>query len=129
MQIASTAESHNASVANVTDSGLIIEVEPLDPYLWLPYVILTVILVMLLIASFLNFHFKYKDRYLKRTHDVNGGINGFANNSVMDILVNGHIQNTPPRRLQMFHYRINVADIIRESMLDSASRASTGHKR
>lgn len=36
-------------------------------YLWLPYVILTLILLSLLVASFIHFHVKYRDRYVKRS--------------------------------------------------------------
>lgn len=34
--------------------------------LWLPYVLLTLILLGLLVASFAHFHYKYRDRYIKR---------------------------------------------------------------
>ena len=34
--------------------------------LWLPYLLLTVFLISLLLASFIHFHIKYRDRYVQR---------------------------------------------------------------
>ena len=46
---------------------------PLGSYLWLPYVLLTLVILLMLIASFINFHLKYKDRYVRRSELARGG--------------------------------------------------------
>ena len=45
---------------------------PLGSYLWLPYVLLTLVILLMLIASFINFHLKYKDRYVRRSELARG---------------------------------------------------------
>ena len=46
-------------------TGILLEAA--DPkYIWLPHVLLSVVMIGLLAVSFINFHRKYKDRYVKR---------------------------------------------------------------
>ena len=93
---------------------------PLASYLWLPYVILTFILIAMLVASFVNFHFKYKDRYVKRTAVARGSNSVNQNGDLTAIIT----QPAKTRRLKMFYgNKVDVSSIIVNSMLDNALQA------
>ena len=93
---------------------------PLGKYLWLPYVILTVILIAMLVASFINFHFKYKDRYVKRTVMARGSSAVNQNGDLTSVVTD----NAKTRRLKMFYgNKVDVSSIIVKSMLDNAMNA------
>ena len=93
---------------------------PLGKYLWLPYVILTVILIAMLVASFINFHFKYKDRYVKRTVMARGSSAVNQNGDLTSVVSD----NAKTRRLKMFYgNKVDVSSIIVKSMLDNAMNA------
>ena len=93
---------------------------PLGKYLWLPYVILTVILIAMLVASFINFHFKYKDRYVKRTVMARGSSAVNQNGDLTSVVTD----NVKTRRLKMFYgNKVDVSSIIVKSMLDNAMNA------
>ena len=93
---------------------------PLGKYLWLPYVILTVILIAMLVASFINFHFKYKGRYVKRTVMARGSSAVNQNGDLTSVVTD----NAKTRRLKMFYgNKVDVSSIIVKSMLDNAMNA------
>ena len=93
---------------------------PLGKYLWLPYVILTVILIAMLVASFINFHFKYKDRYVKRTVMARGSSAVNQNGDLTSVVTD----SAKTRRLKMFYgNKVDVSSIIVKSMLDNAMNA------
>ncbi len=69
-----------------TSSGLAVKL------LWLPYVVLTIVLLSLLVASFVHFHWKYRDRYAKRVvlakierSDVESQISGMEGSLVISL--------------------------------------------
>ena len=93
---------------------------PLGSYLWLPYVILTFVLIAMLVASFINFHFKYKDRYVKRTATARGTNSTNQNGDLTSIVT----EPAKTRRLKMFYgNKVDVSSIIVNSMLDNVMQA------
>ena len=115
------ATTYSPLQSSTTPGGSMEESDsPLGSYLWLPYVSLTVILIGMLVASFINFHFKYKDRYVKRTVVARGSTALNQNGDLTTVVTD----NAKTRRLKMFYgNKVDVSSIIVKSMLDNAMNA------
>ena len=109
---------HNATTTEIPEEN---ESDSLlGSYLWLPYVVLTVVFIAMLVASFINFHCKYKDRYILRTTMARGS-SGVNHNGDLTTIVS---DNTKTRRLKMLYgNKVDVSSIIVNSMLDNVMNA------
>ena len=141
------------TTANVTSPGQdlvsteAVEGTAVTSLLWLPYLVLTLVLLSLLVASFIHFHYKYRDRYAKRSvlaratrhpasdlemapSQLRGSVaphraSIFLPNSVNDISAatmtlnqNGDA-NPKTRRLKMFYgNKVDVSSIVVNSMYE-----------
>ena len=118
--------SNSSAVQQVLAETPVPDAGPLGAFLWLPYVLLTLVLIAMLAASFVNFHFKYQERYVKRTATARGkgsGANGprSQNGGLASV-----VGEPPPktRRLKMFYgNKVDVSSIVMNSMLDNALQA------
>ena len=117
------------------------------PLLWLPYILLTIFLMALLIASFIHFHYKYRDRYARRDelakelhrtgdpHAVKCTTNmhmesgtSFNNRPISlsamhlmhahDRQKTSHKQRTKPRLGMLYDNTVDVSSVVENSLLD-----------
>ena len=96
----STDSTFQFGLVNTTSgAGLAAEVDvgPAN-LLWVPYVVLTLILLGLLVASFIHFHYKYRDRYIKRSQIARNGSDvdlpaDTVEVNIVESIYNGHYTN------------------------------------
>lgn len=89
--------------------------------LWLPFVLLTALLLLLLLLSFVRFHVKNKHRYVKRRRE--------GDSEVLSQLADGTInvaalpRKHSQRRMSMCASTVNVRSVVRDSLLEQMERA------
>ena len=113
--------------------------------LWLPYLILTLVLLALLVASFIHFHCKYRERYQRRANlrqsygaELENGLVALPRASMeAPAMLNASrfIPRTPPlshingthkgrvRRLKMFYgNKVDVSSVVANSLQEDLAR-------